>query len=214
MSYTFKRTTPKTKPNDICPCGCGKKFKKCESSKVASTTPRNLMKGFDGHFWVVRDGRISDPYVKEYDNIKRINDLEGEPQYLPAPQSVQDDFIKSLTDYHLSIFGDLASSLRDAKRLGWKPFCGGCQNTALYESLENGGQIVFGSMGWKKKNSSKIWWEYGGADWTNTEDFVKVNHQILNDRSKKQVAEGIMNMLNKVQRGELTMEEVIAMSFA
>jgi len=26
---TFKRTTPKVKPNQPCPCGSGKKFKKC-----------------------------------------------------------------------------------------------------------------------------------------------------------------------------------------
>ena len=32
----------------------------------------------DGHFWIVRNGEIIDPYFEEYDMVKVINKLEGE----------------------------------------------------------------------------------------------------------------------------------------
>jgi len=39
---TFRRETPKVGPNDPCPCGSGKKYKKCHGSKqLAGTTPQN-----------------------------------------------------------------------------------------------------------------------------------------------------------------------------
>jgi hypothetical protein len=47
-----------------------------------------------------------------------------------------------------------------------------CPINATLEWIANGGEIVFGSLGWKKKGSDEIWWEYGGIDYT-VADFLR-----------------------------------------
>ena len=55
---------------------------------VIDTTP------IDGHFWVVRDGKIIDPNFPQYDMIKKIVGGVGERVYLPAEKIIQSFMIK------------------------------------------------------------------------------------------------------------------------
>ena len=41
------------------------------------------------------------------------------------------------------------------------------------EIYENGGELVFGSLGFKKKNSNDYWYEYGGKEYKTIKDFMK-----------------------------------------
>jgi preprotein translocase subunit SecA len=43
-SHTYRRSQPKVGPNDPCPCGSGKKFKKCHGSPAMAAQAR-LMGG-------------------------------------------------------------------------------------------------------------------------------------------------------------------------
>ncbi|QIG59356.1 hypothetical protein [Dishui Lake virophage 2] len=210
MSYTIKRTTPKVKPNDPCPCNCGKKFKKCLNADPATTRPRiTTVDGFDGHFWVVRDGAIIDPHFQQYDKIKRLNDLEGDAIYCPAPAEVQEEFINALKGQYTRAFGSLENFTKEARQLGWRPEANMCEKNALDEWVRNGGEIVFGSMGWKEKGSNEIWWEYGGDDWDKTEHFLKRWKTEITPHTKKQMERQMNKLMARVAKGEISLEDVL-----
>ena len=43
----------------------------------------------DGHFWIVRDGKIIDWEFREYDIIRMVRNCNKEKDYLPAPEMTQ-----------------------------------------------------------------------------------------------------------------------------
>ena len=47
----------------------------------------------------------------------------------------------------------------------WKITQGGCCLNAYTEQKLRGGEIVFGSMGWKRMNGNGIHYEFGGEGW-------------------------------------------------
>ena len=111
----------------------------------------------DGHYWVERDAKIIDPYFKEYDVVKKYWSLTDEQVWFPAPPLIQSVFKKKL----LIKFGG-------TKKIGdrWSNIHGCCDFNAVSELNKNGGTIVFGSMGWKKKDGSGIHYEFGGENYT------------------------------------------------
>jgi len=118
----------------------------------------------DGHFWVVRNGEIIDPYFKYYDYVKNVNGLEGDRKYIPAPELIQKVMKKKFIEAREETLNwrleyqpgfKLSSRIEDC-----------CNFNAILEVRQNGGEIVFGSMGWKKKNGDGVWWEYGGEGYT------------------------------------------------
>jgi hypothetical protein len=148
------------------------------------------MKPFDGHFWVEKDGEIIDRHFSGYDFIKKVQGCEGEMQYCPAPPLIQAVMIglakKTLktnlkidamregiirTDiYDKEINKDIDVDKALDKKIN-KLREGQCHITAIALQKKYGGNIVFGSMGWKKKKSDDIHWEFGGADWTTVAQF-------------------------------------------
>ncbi len=114
----------------------------------------------DGHFWVEREGKIIDPYFMEYDLIKGIQGLSGDRIYLPAPPLIQCIFEKVLQ-----------RSCGKRQYTNYKPRCYECSHNAVYEYQKNGGKIVFGSMGWKRKDGT-IHYEFGGENYT-AKQFIK-----------------------------------------
>ena len=128
----------------------------------------NKFPTIDGHFWVVRDGKIIDPDFDMYHFIKKMNNCRGKTEYLPADKIVQDVMIKIFQ----SVINDddLYSNL---KKYNHCATFGRCYQNAIYEIKENGGELVFGSMGWKFRKSQKIHWEYGGENWT-VHQFLKI----------------------------------------
>jgi len=106
----------------------------------------------DIHFWVEKDGEIIDPYFPVYDMIKSIQGLEGEKQY----QELTDKRIIKIYMKHWI-----------EKSISWLPpvlhinLPHQCYSNAMYYISQNGGKLKIGKMGWKKKNSNQIWWEFG-----------------------------------------------------
>ena len=111
----------------------------------------------DGHYWVVRDGVIIDPMFEEYEETKAIFGLKGKPIYLPADALTQQVFKKKLNNY-----------IKELEEEGYRfPGCWtitnrNCNLNAYVEQKLRGGEIVFGSMGWKRKNGNGIHYEFGG----------------------------------------------------
>lgn len=205
-SRATKTRTTKTGVNDPCPCGQGKKFKKCCFLKPTNPLIRKDglgLKDFDGHFWVEKDGQVIDPYFSEYDQVKRIHDCVGHSVYHPAPQSVQDEWIDALTSIFNKQFGSLVAFADFCEEVRFRPHYNSCDKNALLTLVKNGGKLVFGSLGWKKRDSEEIWWEYGGARWTNATDFLK------KDQVSKEMLSEMGNVMNRVKKGELSIEEVI-----
>jgi hypothetical protein len=114
----------------------------------------------DGHFWVERDYCVIDPYFPEYEFIKRVNRLEGEPIHLEADAIVSQVMIRRFESVIATdLFGKMLQKARHKNRFG------ACYQNAILEISKNGGRLVFGSMGWKRKGSDSIHWEFGGENW-------------------------------------------------
>jgi hypothetical protein len=113
----------------------------------------------DGHFWVERDGKVIDPYFPEYNKIKKFYNCSGDAIYLPADAITQQvilrKFEKLLTVKQAGIC---------MKTMGIPRRVNACYQNASLEIAENGGNIVFGSMGWRK-GSGQIHYEFGGDGW-------------------------------------------------
>lgn len=129
--------------------------------------------GIDGHFWVVRNGEIVDPYFSVYDQIKQANGVNSrEPNYHhPASEVVQNVMTSLLEEAFIEIFGTPSFFLRTFETHLGEPQPYQCLMNALYEKNKRGGDIVFGSWGFKKQG--KMWWEFGGKEWHSPMDFVQ-----------------------------------------
>ena len=135
----------------------------------------------DGHFWVVRDGQIIDPFFDEYKDICAFNKCDWkESSHLPAPEITQKIMIgmfkkgldKSIGEKpfeeQISEFANLSRKIIE------KPVFGKCFQNCLLEISDNGGDLVFGSLGWKIYGTDKYFYEYGGEDWKTIRDFRKM----------------------------------------
>jgi hypothetical protein len=120
----------------------------------------------DGHFWLVRDGKIIDPYFNDYDYIKRVQGCNNKQVYLPASPLVQAVMKKKFYEVEQT----LGVSKDFWKKFSPKPTANRCWQNA-HILMEDGDELVFGSMGWHKK-SGGIHYEFGGEDWT-VKQFLK-----------------------------------------
>ena len=112
--------------------------------------------GIDGHFWIEKDGEILDPSFREHEIIGVIHDCDPyEMSYKEAPL---------LTQVWMAC---CAGGMTWAGR-GF----GFCFKNALEIQSKVGGRLVFGSMGFKKKNAPGYHWEYGDPSWTKTAHFT------------------------------------------
>jgi hypothetical protein len=122
----------------------------------------------DGHFWLEYEGIIIDPYFKEYDFIKFLQNCQGDMVYLPADPIIQQVMLKKF------------NSIFDIEKLGetlierdYKEKYGCCFfNTILNKTTFKEFKIVFGSMGWKRKDKEEIHWEFGGENYK-IKNFIK-----------------------------------------
>lgn len=116
---------------------------------------------FDGHFWVVRDGKIIDPHFPEYDFVKTVQGCVGEKVYLPAPALVQKIFIKKFND--ISTKMEFSDEVYEMVFRKVREGC--CYQNARLEIAKRGGELVFGSMGWERRRGG-IHYEFGGEGWS------------------------------------------------
>lgn len=137
----------------------------------------------DGHFWVERDGKIIDPDFTEYIQICKIRNCNPkDKKYLPASPMIQSVFIKQFTKVMNSCEGkectleEIGSSLHKASIQffgNYQPRYGMCFQNAVIEISKNGGNLVFGSLGFKNKNKNGYFYEFGGEDFTTCKQFLK-----------------------------------------
>jgi hypothetical protein len=121
----------------------------------------------DGHFWLVRDGKIIDTYFDNYDYIKRVQGCNNKQVYLPASPLVQTVIKRKFSEVDES--NDITKQDIQLAFNG-KPMPHCCwQNSKMF--MKDGDELVFGSMGWHKK-SGGIHYEFGGEDWT-VKQFLK-----------------------------------------
>jgi hypothetical protein len=127
----------------------------------------------DGHFWIVRHGRIIDTDFKEYGWIKKVNGCRGEMIYKEADENTQKIMIKLF----MKCLENVGLTMETFKQMSVKhkrePRFNSCFQNCLLAYRE-GDELKFGSMGWKKKNKKDgIWWEYGGEDLEGVRAFLK-----------------------------------------
>jgi hypothetical protein len=115
----------------------------------------------DGHYWIERNGVIEDPYFSFYDSVKSIWGLTDEIVYLEASPAIQAVFIKKLMDTR-----DIVDYMSQKQLAQYRPNNACCTTNAVVAQKLRGGRIVFGSMGWKRKNGNGIHYEFGGENYT------------------------------------------------
>lgn len=117
---------------------------------------------FDGHYWVERNGLIIDPWFEEYRLIAEIHGCRPERRYLKCPNDVVGRvFLRRFEN-----------SIEYPVLMGLPPTFGNCLVNALKEIDRNGGQLVFGSLGFPRPDGS-VHWEFGGDTWKTVKDFLK-----------------------------------------
>ena len=146
----------------------------------------------DGHFWVVRDGKIIDPVFNGYKYVCKVHDADVTTlSHIPAPMMTQKIMINIFTKvmenvlwsdncfdkvYNCFDKGDNCFDKFYKMSMITKnstPEWNRCWQNCLIEIYENGGEIVFGSLGFKYKNKEGFWYEYGGEDYKTIKDFIK-----------------------------------------
>jgi len=123
-----------------------------------------------GHFWVVRDGRVIDPKFPDHRDIQRQNRLQDVSCHLPAPAMTQKVMIASHIKKAKNVFGENYAT--EFQRIFEdRPHFGMCFFNAVMEQHRNGGEIVFGSMGWLRDDDTEFY-EYGGKEFKVVADFT------------------------------------------
>lgn len=123
-----------------------------------------------GHFWVVRDGQVVDPKFEAHKYIQKANKLTERPCHLPAPIMCQQVMLSSHIKKAKQVFGENYAAEFERIFEG-RPRMGMCFFNAVMEQHRNGGEIVFGSMGWERKSGGKFY-EYGGEEFQTYADFT------------------------------------------
>ena len=131
----------------------------------------------DGHFWVVRDGKIIDPVFDGYKYVCKVHDADVTTlSHYPAPMMTQKIMINIFTKVIENVVGDkpFEKFYKMSRQMGLLSRVEDrCWQNCLLEIYENGGEIVFGSLGFKYKNKAGFWYEYGGEDYKTIKDFIK-----------------------------------------
>jgi hypothetical protein len=129
---------------------------------------------FDGHFWIERDGEIIDWDFTDHKYIKQVNKLTDEKVYLPASditQTIMTTACKKTCGNKCGSFEKFEDDIFNCINKQGKLF-GNCFLNCIHEVKKNGGKIVFGSFGWKRKNGDGVHYEFGGENYKTFGDFM------------------------------------------
>jgi hypothetical protein len=137
----------------------------------------------DGHFWVVRDGIIIDTIFAEYKTICRVRNADVKTlSYLPAPEMTQKLMINMYKKVLTNVFGEMTFeeqckeffAITKLMKGDLSPSYLNCFQNCLLEINQRGGELVFGSLGFKLKGKEGYWYEFGGADYKTIKQFLKL----------------------------------------
>jgi len=139
----------------------------------------NILENFqiDGHFWIERDGKIIENEFPQYEWIRKHRKLLNKRRHCPASESVQRD----ARSHHWKALRHRTSCCTLEELFGLciynlesnGPAYNNCFVNALAEKAKNGGELVFGSMGWEREDGS-VFWEYGNPAWDTYDKFFKL----------------------------------------
>jgi hypothetical protein len=96
----------------------------------------------------------------------------SDKSYLPAPKEIQDKIKSMYVEYLESVYGKIPIQdiykdfANTSKIVGFKGEAGNCFQTSIIEIAENGGELVFGSLGFKKLKGKGYFYEFGGKNYT------------------------------------------------
>jgi hypothetical protein len=127
----------------------------------------------------MRDGEIIDYNFPQYRRLRKKFDATDTHCYLPAPPKVEDAIIRlykkiTLKAFHTDNWDDMMEEfLLVAKMTGNAdgPIYNKSFTNAMMEIYHNGGEIRFGSMGFKKKDGT-YHWHYGDDQCKDMADFL------------------------------------------
>jgi hypothetical protein len=120
-----------------------------------------------GHFWVERNGEIIDPEFPQYRRLRRKFNADPEIHcYLRAYPKVEEAIIRLYRRITLKAFDCekwddmMVEFILVAKMTGNAdaPIFNKSFTNAIQEVYHNGGEIRFGSMGFKKKDGTYHWY--------------------------------------------------------
>jgi len=118
----------------------------------------------DIHAWIVdNEDNIFDPHFSIYDYIKEVNNCEGERCYEPlSPEKQKEMFHKFMTQA-TNMFGKNFCTKTFLYKFYTNPRPTMCfvNSLAFKKCSKRNCKIVIGKMGWRKKGSNEIFWEYG-----------------------------------------------------
>jgi len=142
----------------------------------------------DGHFWVVRDGKIIDPMFDEYKTICDVRNANWKDRdYIPAPKITQN----LILGIYKKVLNNLLKEESFEKQIeeffyitilmngDSKPLMYCCFQNCLLEIYQRGGEIVFGSLGFKFKDKEGYWYEFGGNNYKIVKDFIVKDFIVL-----------------------------------
>jgi hypothetical protein len=118
----------------------------------------------DIHAWIEDDeDNLIDPYFFEYDLKKIINNCEGACCYKPLSPEKQKEIMDKSISLARSIYGNKVDERFFLYKFYKKPTYNNCfLNCLAYKKYSKKNcRIVIGKMGWRKKGSKEIFWEYG-----------------------------------------------------
>ena len=127
----------------------------------------------DAHAWIeMPDGSIRDWAFHRYDIIKNIWNCNDRAYYYPNPTEYQVPFrkiikrmVKAAKKYCPEEFPNAEAVFKDFYLC---PKAGHCfMNAYAYKYFHPEVKLMIGSMGWEKKRTGTIYWEFGNAnmDW-------------------------------------------------
>ena len=141
------------------------------------------MPTIDGHFWIVRDGKIVDWDFPEFAEMRRTWNCGKEKNYIPAPVMTQ----KIMTQMFKKAFSsslesdDWDENMEEFKF--WNKFANMpdvryscCFQNCILEIHERGGELIFGSLGFKKNKGQGYHYEWGGENYNTVADFLKLTN--------------------------------------
>jgi hypothetical protein len=139
----------------------------------------------DGHFWVVREGKIIDPvFPDEYKMICGVRKADWKDRFnLPANEMTQKIMIgmfKKVFSNLMNREGDTSfeeqvtqfAILTNSTFGNTNPKMNKCFQNALLEIHERGGELVFGSLGFKFQGKEGYWYEFGGQEYNSVKSFL------------------------------------------
>ena len=136
----------------------------------------------DGHFWILRDDKIIDWDFDEYKVTLSMWKCENKKKYIPAPEMTQRIMIAIFKKAFSSHFPTMTwektaenfYNMTESAGL-LTPRYSRCFQNCLIEIHKNGGQLIFGSLGFKHENNEEYFYEFGGEDYKTIADFKMSN---------------------------------------